>query len=348
MDRHHAGLFYSIQRLADRLGWEVFTPAGMEWWHEGYWRFGEVYGDTRLADQYLDTSVEAWSNWDQSIAGHIIDTDEHGIPTLEMRTTWVTEDRDYPGIRIDGVELTEAREMTWDYVMPTVQENQRGFHRFAVEHDATYLYQVGNTGQQVDWSLDPIALVSSEVPILGRGVRYHQEMHPAYDWRPPTERKVIRSFVNLFPKIECFPLAMEVWSKTPDFRWYLNGALCPDDFMYPTTAVADAMAGSGWGYHDKVTGDGFGHVLWGWAAIGRPLIGHASHYAGKLGGVLWRDLVTCIDLDQHSTEEAAVLIRAISEDEERHRAMCSAMRATFEAHYDPERDAQAIARLLGV
>jgi hypothetical protein len=126
----------------------------------------------------------------------------------------------------------------------------------------------------------------------------------------------------------------------------LHGAGMPDGIVAPTTAVADAMADAAWGYHDKVTGDGFGHVLWGWAAIGRPLIGHAGHYRGKLGGVLWRDGETCIDLDKHSLAEAADIIRGTSRAQ--HLQMCWAMRDLFETYYDPERDAQDIARLLGV
>jgi hypothetical protein len=239
--------------------------------------------------------------------------------------------------------------MPWDYVMATVQDNQQGFARFAREVGAQYLYQVGNTGQQVDWSLDPIALVSSEVPILGRGVRYHQEMHPAYGWRGPAEdRRTIRSFVQYFPRIECFGLSQQMWRNLVDFDWYLHGAGCPDGLVNPTTAVADTMYASGWGYHCKVTGDGYGHVLWGWAAMGRPLIGHAGHYKGKLGEVLWRDLETCIDLDKHEPAEAARLIADISSDRDLHAGMCEAMRDTFAAYYDPEQDARNIARLLGV
>lgn len=331
LDRHHAGLFHSLQLLGDRLRWNIHTPVGDDWWDRDYWTFGrEAYGDDRLRAQFLDTSDAAWSHWQ----------DFMGI--------WLTKDRDYPDRSIWGVTLSQARQMPWSYVVATVQDNQRGFARFAREVGAKYLYQVGNTGQQVDWSLDPIALVSSEVPILGRGIRYHQEMHAAYAWRGVSEDPhVIRSFVQYFPRTECFGLSQQMWRALDDFGWYLHGAGCPDGLVNPTTAVADTMAASGWGYHCKPTGDGFGHVLWGWAALGRPLIGHASHYKGKLGEVLWRDMETCIDLDQHTPEEAADLIRDISAHPKWHAEMCEAMRDAFAANYDPAADAANIARLLG-
>jgi hypothetical protein len=159
---------------------------------------------------------------------------------------------------------------------------------------------------------------------------------------------VIKNFVNYAThNVGCWAQMPTLWGLLSDLSWVLHGAGMPDGSLQPQTAVAASMADAGWGLHCKPTGDGFGHVLWGWAAIGRPLIGHASHYAGKLGEVLWRDMETCIDLDRHDIEEAAALVREISDDPERHREMCRAMRDTFEAFYDPEADARNIARLLG-
>lgn len=336
IDRHHAALFHSLQLLGDRLGWDVYTPVGFDWWDRGYWTFGrEAYGDARLRDQYLSTEDAAWSEWRHR------EDDGRWVTGV-----WETRDRDYPHRKIMGIELDAAREVPWAYVMATVQDNQRGFHRFSVETGATYLLQVGNTGQQVDWSLDPIALVSSEVPILGRGIRVHQEMAPAYSWREPTNRASIKTFVNYAThNRDCWPLAQRLWQALPDFDWSLHGAGMPDGIVSPQTRVADAMADAGWAYHDKPTGDGFGHVLWGWAAIGRPLIGHASHYAGKPGGVLWRDLVTCIDLDRRTVEEAAALIRRVSAED--HLWMCRNVHELYMEHHDPDRDAEGIRRLLG-
>lgn len=330
-DRHHAGLYHSLELLGDRLGWDLWTPVGEEWFSEGYWSFGRKHFGRELADQYLAIGDAAWSRW-QGADG-----------------TYQRVDREYPDREIKGITLEAAKSMTWDIVMATVQENQEGFARFAREVGAQYAYQVGNTNQQIDWSLDPSALVSAESPIVGRGVRYHQEMDASYRWHPPSEadRYRVGSFVNLMPRIECWPLMFQAWQALqPAFTFSIHGHGCPDGIVHPTTAVAQAMAGFGWGWMDKITGDGFGHVIWGWAAVGRPIIGHASHYRGKLGEVLWRDGETCIDLDKHSITETAQLIRDISADPDRHAAMCDQIRRAFEAHYDPERDARAIGELL--
>lgn len=335
LDHHHAGLFESLLLLfEDRLGYECWTPVGYEWWNAGIWRHGEEHFGRELADQYLSTDDAGWSRWQGG----------------DTPGTFERIDREYPDRTYRGITLEAARSMDWDVIIATVPDNQQGFARFAREVGAQYVYQVGNTNQQIDWSLDPLALVSAESPILGRGVRYHQEMDASYTWHPPAEadRYRIGSFVNLMPRIECWPLLLDAWGALPrrEFTFRIHGAQCPDGIVQPTSAIAQAMAGFGWGWHDKITGDGFGHVIWGWAAVGRPLIGHASHYVGKLGEVLWRDLETCIDLDRHSIPDAARLIRDISADPGRHASMCDAMRRTFEAHYDPERDAWAIKILL--
>ena len=103
-------------------------------------------------------------------------------------------------------------------------------------------------------------------------------------------------------------------------------------------------AGGGGGYHDNPTGDGFGHIIHNWAAVGRPLIGHARYYAGQRASIFWRDGVTCLDLDRHDYAEAVRIIRETTP--ERHREMCRAIRATLDDIYDPGRDAGLVAGLL--
>lgn len=320
VDRHHAGLYHSLQLLfEDRLGHMLYTPVGHDWWDEGYWNFGRTYwGDDRLARQFLTMD---------------------GL---------VTSDPEFPGRDIYGVTLGLARAMPWGAVIATVPDNQAGFHRFAQEHGAKFVVQVGNTNQEIDWSLDPLVINSSEMPLLGRGVRVGQEFDSdgLFAFRPPDHRYRIASFVNCMPQIQCYPLLRAAEELLPDFYFAVHGIDGPNGNIKPIAETARIMRHSGWGWHDKAHGDGFGHVLHYWAAIGRPLVGHASHYAGKIGEKFWRDGETCIDLDRHSLGEAAGLIREISADAPRHEAMCHAIRAVFDATVDWARDAELVRGLL--
>ena len=307
VDRHHAGLFHSLQLMARRFGWTLYTPTGHDWWDEGVWSFGRgTYPDDRLAVQYLNAPHEP--------------------------------DNEFPEWPIAFVTLAQAREMDWAFVVATLQDNQHGFAAFARERGAQYVYQVGNTGQWVDWSLDPLALISSEVPIYGRGIRYHQEMDPI-EFRPYEQIGWAASFVNCMPQMgPCWDLLQQ--ATIPVALYGIDS-----EVIKPNTRLVDLMASVGWGWHDKGQGDGFGHVIHSWAAVGRPLIGHAGHYAGKMAEHLWRDGDTCIDLGLHSVEEACEIVRSMSV--ERHREMCAAIRAEFDT-IDYDREADQIADFLGL
>ena len=315
IDNHHSDLTESLHLLLeDRLGVELYIPVGQEWWDAEYWSFGRwTWGDDRLARQFLTrANVEV----------------ESGHPERVHRC----------------VTLDEARAMSWDYVIASVPDNYAGYADFAAQHDAQFVIQVGNTNQPIDWTLNPLVLNSSEMPITERGVTYHQEFDlDTFRYSPPTSQTVA-SFVNCMDRIECWWALAEARDLGLEVK--VHGIDGPDGNLKPTSAVADAMRSYGWAWHDKITGDGFGHVIHGWAAVGRPLIGHASHYAGKLAEPFWQDGVTCIDLDRHSVAEAVEIIRSTTP--ERHLEMCEAMRSTFDATVDFPRDAEAVRTLLGL
>jgi hypothetical protein len=325
VDRHHHALFYSLQRLfEDRLGGTVYTPVGHEWWDEGYWRFGEGYGDDRLARQFLNIG-----------SYH------------QAHELFGTFDNHHPDRLIRGATLEQARSMDWDYVVATVQDNQRGFARFAREVGAKYVLQVGNTNQSVDWSLDPLALVSSEVPIKGRGIVYHQEFDAegTFGYSDPEPGPLtVRSFVNCFPSTYVYRTFEEVRALVPEGTFAVHGIDGPDGNIETVDEIARLMRGSTFAWHDKVQGDGFGHVIHDWAAVGRPLIGHGSFYRGLMAEPFWQDGVTCIDLDKHTPAEVAALIRDM--DPERHREMCRAIRRVFDETVDFAAEAERIRELL--
>ena len=129
-----------------------------------------------------------------------------------------------------------------------------------------------------------------------------------------------------------------------DYEWRIHGIDGPDGNLKPTSKVGQAMQQAGWAWHDKVTGDGFGHVIFGWASVGRPLIGHASHYAGQMAGPFWEDGVTCIDLDAHSLDEAVAIIRATSP--EKQQAMGDELHRRFIQTVDFENEAEMVRELL--
>jgi hypothetical protein len=332
VDRHQADLFYALQLLfEDRLGIEVYTPVGYEWFDEGYWQFGHEHLGRALADQYLNIDAK-YEERDGYYA-----TFDPAHPDRLIRCVTVDQ----------AFTTTFALEDDWTHIVATVQDNQAGFARLAAELEAKYVYQVGNTRQQVDWGLDPLAIVSSEVPIEGRGVRVHQPFDhlTTFRYRDPAEAEpVISSFVNLMPRLDEWPVAADLLARLP-FRSLIYGIDGTDGNLHPVSAIAEAMARSAFALHLKVTGDGFGHVLHNWAAVGRPLVGRGRYYAGQLGERFWQDGVTCIDLDLRTPDGSAALIREVWADKARYRGMCEAIRAEFD-RIDWNAEAREIAGLL--
>jgi len=328
VDRHQADLFYALQLLFEtQLGGTVFTPVGHEWFDEGYWQFGHEHLGRALADQFLGL--------DAKYAECGCATNKH----------YQTRDPAHPERLIRCVTLEQFRAMSdWTHIVATVQDNQEGFHRLAGEVGAKYVYQVGNTRQEVNWSLDPLALVSSEIPIVGRGVLMHQpfDHDTVFRYRDPDEAQgVISSFVNLMPRLAEWPIAAGLLAQLP-FPSRIYGIDGPDGNLHPVDAIAEAMAQSAFALHLKPTGDGFGHVIHNWAAVGRPLVGRASYYRGQMAERFWQDGVTSIDID---APDAAERIIAVWNDKPRYRAMCEAIRAEFD-QIDWAAEASAIRGLL--
>ena len=326
VDRHQADLFYSLQRLfEDRLGIGVLTPIGHEWWDAGIWQFGAVFGDDRLAQQYLQIG----SQWTE-MGGGLYRTND---PCHPERTIW-------------GVTLEGARRKSWRAVVATVQENQPGFDAFAKEHGARSFYQIGNTRQQPAQH-GQIVLNSTRDVGMDDGVHIAQEFDKdtTFHYRPPTNTRSVASFVNLLPLIpDPWAAFNDLRVRLPDWRFRSFGHHCPDGVLQPVGAIADEMADTGWAFMDKVTGDGFGHIIHNWAAVGRPLVGHARYYIGQRAEVFWRDGVTCIDLDQHSPDEAAEIMATMPA--EQHAEMCRAIRALLDASVDWAADAEKVRALL--
>ena len=312
---------------------ELYVPVGHGWWDDATWRFGEVFGDDRLAQQYL-----------------VI----HDGVYEERDGYYATYDREFPEREIKCVTPEQFHALgKWRFVMPSVQENQHGYHRLAQRCGATSLYQVGNRGQRIDWSLEPLVLCSAEQRLDGRGVRYHQEFDKdgMFAYRPPEPgaETSAASFVN------CFTLMPSQWAtfkaveaEMPDWRWGVYGEQGRDGKLCPTSLVRDAMAQYGWAWHDKPQGDGFGHVIHYWAAVGRPLIGHAAHYAGLYAGPLWEDGITAVTLDGRTHGDVAALLRAYASDPGRHAQMCLRIRDRLEELVDYDREEVAIRALLGL
>ena len=324
-DWHHPALWESLSILfEDRFGWELYSMGGDKWTEHG-WRLRTGPPISMAASDYL------------SLEGAVEKDGHHEMTPAE-----------YPSRPRKIVTPQEAFAMQWDFVLASVPDHQRSFSELANRIGARLLHQVGNAKHAIDQSIPQTILASAAVKLSRRTqhVIYHQEFdRTMFAPSPITEPLSVSSLMLRLDWTSC---EYEWLADAPGIVWRQASGQSPMslDYLTPMCKVADLMTRSGWIWHDKRIGDGYGHVLHNAAAMGRPLIGHASHYKGLMGEPLWEDLKTCIDLDKHEPKEALRLIRAISADPDWHGEMGQNIAAKFDQLVDFDAEADAILRAI--
>jgi hypothetical protein len=331
-DRHHADLAESLLILfEDRLGIEVYFPVGREWYDAGIWTLSKgTPNDEGVRRQFLDL------------------TEAHTEAADHYTERWPA----HPERVQKLVTLEQFRSRPFDFVLASVSNHEQTFAALARQVGARFLYHVGNVFQEVDWSADPLVVATARIPIQGRGVVVHQEFSlETFRHEPPLEPTIgplartaplVASFVNCFPATGCYPWWKEAQTQLP-FEYREFGISGADGILSPASRVADAMRMADFIWHDKPWGDGFGHVVHNAFAVGRPVIGHAGHYAGQLADPLWIPGVTYIELAQ---QDPWGEIERVAMDHELHRRMSSAAATRFREVVDFSHDAELVRKLL--
>ena len=324
-DWHHPALWESLSILfEDRFGWELYAMGGDDWTKHGWMLESGPPIGWSAADYLSLTGAKA-------VGDH-----------------WERTEREYPGRPRKMVTPEQAFGMRWDFVLGSVPDHQRSFSALATRLGARFIHQVGNAKHPIDQSLMQTVLASASVRLRDRipHVVYHQEFDQSlFAPSPILAGNVVTSLMLRLDWTSC---EYRWLAEADGICWSAPGGKDPnaDTYLAPMSKVAQRIASSGWVWHDKRVGDGYGHVLHTAAAMGRPLIGHGRHYRGLMGEPFWRDLETCIDLDKHKPVEALRLIRAIANDQDWHAELSGNIRTTFDQLVDFDAEAEHIREIL--
>jgi hypothetical protein len=314
VDFHHSDLLDSLYRLfEDRLGMETYVPRGLEWFERDYWQFGKwTFGDDRLGRQFLLGPER-----------------DNLIPDRVIR----------------HMTLDEAQALDWDVIVATVPDNYDGYRRFAREKGAQFVIQVGNVNQ----AMGDCDLILDSTGAYPNGLAFTPEfdMDGAFRYEPPESTRQVASFVNLFPGLPCYGTYLATMEQLSDWQGKVFGHNGTDGFIEPASKIGDMMRLCDFGWQDKVTGDGFGYVIHKWASVGRPLIGHASHYRGQVAEDLWQE-DTSIDLDHYSPAQAATRMNEIVNDWGLFQSMSLEIASRVRNRIDFAQDAERVAEALGL
>lgn len=335
-DMHHNSLWESLEMLfTDRFGWELYRPRGMEWWDKGIWQYERhmPHGEA-VARQYL----QEWG-----------DDEDHG-------DHWCRRDSMYPDRMNKMLTWEQAQDIKPDIILATLTENEGGWHQFAREIGAKFGIQVGNQGTANNYGLIDFAMFSTSrdhypwVPY----VTYRQEFS-LDDYRfeyPPTERDYVGTWVQALPDdAEEYSRFLQIAAGLPELRVRYHGHVGPvDDYwggnVTTSKELAAQMRAARVGLHLKKWSDGYGHVLHNLAAVGKPIVGTATFYKGRLGEPLFVEGVTSFDVQRHSIAETVDFIRRLTVDDELHERMSRAMAARFREIVDFDAEAEEIRAML--
>jgi hypothetical protein len=322
-DWHHPALWESLSILfEDRFGWELYSMAGNGWQDHG-WLLSSPPPIAWKATDYLcmDGAVDKGTHWERA-------------------------EREYPARPRKMMTPEQALGQRWDFVLGSVPEHQRTFKLLANKVGARFIHQVGNAKHAIDHGPGQFILASANVRIRDRTphVLYHQEFDRQVFAPSPIQKGDEYTVTSLMLRLDWTSCDYRWISEDPGIWWEACGGADPNssDYLAPMAKVAHMISRSGWIWHDKRIGDGYGHVLHNAAAMGRPLIGHASHYKGLVGEPFWKDLRTCIDLDIHKPDEALRLVKAIAAQPDWHAEMSENIAAVFDATVDFDAEASAI------
>lgn len=338
-DFHHQDLYHSLHMLfEERLGWEMYRPIGVEWWKQGYWK---VYNHPATAAQYLglhhgtDTPCDVHGNSllesDCKNLHYVIEDGIHYVKDVTHKVT-------YRAVRLD-----KFREMDFDILLSSMPAHVGPFNKLIAECQpkAKHIFQVGNawTGQT---GVANIMASTTPFGTKANTVFYHQEFDlDVFKYEPPVFHNVIHSYIHymqnkglLYKFGNCLP-GWQVMAYGAGMELPLQGI----------EAMAEAHRRSAFTWHYKPGGDGYGHVLHGSYACGRPALIWRKHYHGCLADNLFEDKITCIDISNKPMPEIVRLLKKYSQPEE-HNKMCEAAYKRFKKVVDFDEEFQKIKKFL--
>lgn len=343
VDFHHASLLNSFILLFEkRLGGKVHRPIGREWYDKGFWK---VFEHPETVAQYLDVGGATPDNTPR--LNEVVPID---VGIQKAIGNYLCQDID-SGTYNNAITYENFMDQHFDIVIASLPQHIEPYKRLCLLHPSRpkLIFQIGNQWDGKNTALNIMASVKMN-PVAGTHfIQYHQEFDTNI-FKPSTTitkaeyfgmNENIYSFVNVFNGQSHFAsdwnLFEEVERRMDGWNFKSYGGQCRDGAAHGSQELASKMREAKFIWHTKNGGDGYGHVLFNSAAVGRPIITKKSYYQGKLGEELMLDGQTCIAIDNLSVEEIIGKINHYSKPEHYTR-MCAAVYDNFKrvCNFDEE------------
>jgi len=336
-DLHHGDLYYSFYLLFEkRLGFKLYRPIGLEWFHEGFWKIGDPYPDPMdTALQYLNLTPEGE---DSVFLNHF-----KGDPEFEKEKDVYYCWQETQHFHHRGITLEKFKEMNFDIIITSFPGHEGVYSRLRDEFQpsAVLISHLGNNLQKtkvkhVMASIDPRTVILRDDQKV---VFCRQEFDMSlFNYLPidPVKKKIISVGHNLITK----DLFLKFEKALPEFEFKMYGINCRDGVLHTLNEIAYEMKSStfGWMVRGPRFGDGYsGHVFLNWVKTGRPLIVRSSDNVKLPPSSLVFHNENCIDLSVVDFETAVGMIREFSEPI-KYKELCLNMKKTAEREIDFDAD----------
>ncbi len=331
-DFHHAGLYYSLHlSLENRLGHRLYRPIGLDWFDKGFWDIAKPYDNNRgTIEQFLSLD-NVPSDGTPPLNSQFFLGDKH----FTIRET-------YHGYNHKAITFKQFLEMDIDIIIASIPDHWYTYTQLRNQYKpkAKVICQMGNMFNEVTHRLHDGTiknLMASTIPFniseKINTVFYYQEQ-PSTSFSSNNKAKKITSFVHL-PNMN---LIKKYQQALPDYEFKIYGAGSPDGFLPSLSRLYEEVESSSFVFQVKLGGDGYG---WNWHTaylMGRPVITNFSDYEDKLGGLMFEDGVTGIDLEAYTFDENVARIREFSTPS-RLQKMQEACHSRFASLVDYEKEA---------
>lgn len=343
-DFHHAGLLQSLILLFEkRLKGNVYRPIGMEWADRGFWK---VYDHPATQAQYLGIGSATPDGTPQlnDVKEMVEDTFDYGKPLI-----YLCHDID-SGQTNSAITFDAFMQSDIDIVIASIPQHIEPYKKLCELHPnkPKLIYQVGNAWNIPNNSVRNVmsSAIIPNIPIQINYIQYHQEFdlnvfYPTFN----DPYRVVSSFVNCFSIADYMKndwlLFQDVERLMPEWNFKCLGGQCRDGAAHGNQQVAESMRSSKFIWHTKVGGDGYGHVVYNSAAVGRPMIVKKEYYYGKMAEELMIDGETCIAVDGLSPNDVVNKIKYYS-DPDRYQKICHNVYENFKKHVDFNKELEFI------
>ena len=313
-DFHHGGLFYAMHLLWEkRLGMELYTMRGREWYEKGYWKVNDQL-DT--VAQYLEHPEIAMYD---------------PLHAREGKNEYA----------INMLTFDQFKSMKFDYIVASMDQHELPFVelRDRYQPQAKCIYHLGNWGVWPRWAMPNfLNSTSLRAPPGINAVTWREEFDLVdYHYEPPKPgQDVITTFLHMMNGSHGYGAWLALQALLPEIKFREFG-ITNRDGVCPEQDISDRMREARFVYHVKFPPDGYGHNVHHAAACGRPLITNINDYHGEIAEALFEDMVTVIDASEGPAETARKVCNVLHAPG-KHEAMCKAMHERFKkvVNFDQE------------